>query len=99
MSLARYSLAGTVAVVPGSGRGLGRAIARGMAEAGAAVVTTSRHGDEAEAAAAEIRAAGGKAVSVVTDVADPAACKALVARAVDAFGRLDIMACNAGIIL
>ena len=98
MSLARFSLAGKVAVVTGSGRGLGRAIARGMAEAGAAVVTTSRHGDEAESAAAEIRAAGGRAVSVVTDVADPAACDALVARSVAAFGRLDIMACNAGVI-
>ncbi|WP_395015447.1 SDR family NAD(P)-dependent oxidoreductase [Dongia sp.] len=99
MSLARFSLDGKVAVVTGSGRGLGRAIAKGMAEAGAAVVTTSRHGEEAESAAVEIRAAGGKALSVVTDVADPAACKALVARAVQEFGRLDIMACNAGIIL
>jgi NAD(P)-dependent dehydrogenase (short-subunit alcohol dehydrogenase family) len=99
MSLSRFSLAGKVAVVTGSGRGLGRAIAGGMAAAGAAVVTTSRNGDEAEAAAAAIRGAGGKAISVVTDVADPAACHALVARAVKAFGRLDIMACNAGIIL
>lgn len=99
MSLARFSLDGKVAVVTGSGRGLGRAIAKGMAEAGAAVVTTARHGDEAESAAAEIRAAGGKAVSIVTDVANPDSCAALVARAVDAFGRLDIMACNAGIIL
>jgi NAD(P)-dependent dehydrogenase (short-subunit alcohol dehydrogenase family) len=99
MSLARFSLEGKVAVVTGSGRGLGRAIAKGMAEAGAAVVTTSRHGAEAEAAAAEIRNAGGQAISTVTDVADPEACKALVARAVAAFGRLDVMACNAGIIL
>jgi NAD(P)-dependent dehydrogenase (short-subunit alcohol dehydrogenase family) len=99
MTLDRFSLQGKVAVVTGSGRGLGRAIAKGMAEAGAAVVTTSRHGDEAEQAAAEIRAGGGKAISTVTDVGDPAACQALVARAVAAFGRLDIMACNAGIIL
>ena len=99
MSISRFSLEGKVAVVTGSGRGLGRAIAKGVAEAGAAVVTTSRHGDEAEAAAAEIRAGGGRAISIVTDVADPAACNALVARAVETFGRLDIMACNAGIIL
>jgi NAD(P)-dependent dehydrogenase (short-subunit alcohol dehydrogenase family) len=99
MSLARFSLSGKVAIVTGSGRGLGRAIAKGMASAGAAVVTTSRHGTEAESAAAEIRAAGGKAIAMVTDVADPEACKALVAHAVAEYGRLDIMACNAGIIL
>jgi len=99
MSLARFSLDGKVAVVTGSGRGLGLAYARELAAAGAAVVTTSRHGEEAESAAAEIRAAGGKALSIVTDVADPDACNALVARAVKEFGRLDIMACNAGIIL
>jgi NAD(P)-dependent dehydrogenase (short-subunit alcohol dehydrogenase family) len=99
MSLARFSLEGKVAVVTGSGRGLGRAIAKGMAASGAAVVTTSRHGDEAESTAAEIRASGGKAIATITDVADPAACDALVARAVAEFGRLDIMACNAGIIL
>jgi NAD(P)-dependent dehydrogenase (short-subunit alcohol dehydrogenase family) len=99
MSLKRFSLDGKVAIVTGSGRGLGRAIAKGMAEAGATVVTTSRHGDEAESAAAEIRIAGGKAISLVTDVADPAACNALVTRTVQEFGRLDVMACNAGIIL
>ena len=99
MSLARFSLQNKVAVVTGSGRGIGRAVAKGMAAAGAAVVTTSRNGEEAESAAAEIRAAGGKAISTVTDVADPEACKALVARAVKEFGRIDVMACNAGIIL
>ena len=52
MTLARFSLSGKVAVVTGSGRGLGRAIAMGMAEAGAAVVTSARTGHEAEAAAA-----------------------------------------------
>ena len=98
MSLSRFSLAGKVAVVTGSGRGIGRAVAKGMAEAGAAVVTTSRHGAEAEAVADEIRTAGGRALSVVTDVADPAACASLVEKTVKAFGRLDVMACNAGVI-
>src|SRR5882724_5189139 len=99
MSLSRFSLAGKVAIVTGSGRGLGRAIAKGMAEAGAAVVTTSRNAAEAQSAADEIKHAGGRAISVQTDVSDPKACTALVERAVAAFGRLDIMACNAGIIL
>jgi len=98
MSLSRFSLDGKVAIVTGSGRGLGRAIAKGMAEAGAAVVTTSRSGDEAESAADEIRRAGGRAHAVTTDVADPKACAALVESAVEQFGRLDIMACNAGVI-
>lgn len=98
MSLSRFSLQGKVAVVTGSGRGIGRAVAKGMAEVGAAVVTTARHGDEAVAVAAEIRKAGGRALSVVTDVADPAACARLVERTVAEFGRLDVMACNAGVI-
>jgi NAD(P)-dependent dehydrogenase (short-subunit alcohol dehydrogenase family) len=98
MSLSRFSLAGKVAIVTGSGRGIGRAVAKGMAEAGAAVVTTSRTAAEAESAAAEIRAAGGRALSVQSDVSDPASCNALVARAVAEFGRLDIMVCNAGVI-
>jgi NAD(P)-dependent dehydrogenase (short-subunit alcohol dehydrogenase family) len=99
MSLSRFSLAGKVAVVTGSGRGLGRAIALGYAGAGAAVVTSSRTASEAESAAAEIRAAGGRAIAVATDVADPAACAALIAKAVAKFGRIDVLACNAGIIL
>jgi NAD(P)-dependent dehydrogenase (short-subunit alcohol dehydrogenase family) len=99
MSLDRFSLAGKVAVVTGSGRGLGRAIAKGLAEAGAAVVTSARTGAEAESAAAEIRVGGGRAVAVTVDVADPAQCSALVDRTVAEFGRLDVMLCNAGIIL
>jgi NAD(P)-dependent dehydrogenase (short-subunit alcohol dehydrogenase family) len=99
MSLSRFSLQGKVAIITGSGRGLGRAIAKGMAEAGAAVVTAARNAAEAQSAADEIVTAGGRAIAVPADVADPKACAALVERAVAAFGRLDIMACNAGIIL
>ncbi|HEV8388542.1 MAG TPA: SDR family NAD(P)-dependent oxidoreductase [Dongiaceae bacterium] len=98
-SLSRFSLAGKVAVVTGSGRGLGRAIAKGMAEAGAAIVTSARTASDADSAAAEIRAAGGRSISVATDVADPSACAALIEKAVAEFGRLDILVCNAGIIM
>jgi NAD(P)-dependent dehydrogenase (short-subunit alcohol dehydrogenase family) len=69
-----------------------------MAQAGAAVVTSARNATEAQSAADEIGAAGGRAIAVPTDVSDPKACTALVERAVAAFGRLDIMACNAGIL-
>ena len=99
MSLSRFSLSGKVAVVTGSGRGLGRAIAKGLAETGAAVVTSARTAAEADSAAAEIRAAGGRALSMPVDVSDPSACAALIEKAVAEFGRLDILVCNAGIIL
>ncbi|MEZ5830924.1 MAG: SDR family NAD(P)-dependent oxidoreductase [Dongiaceae bacterium] len=98
-SLSRFSLAGKVAVVTGSGRGLGRAIAKGLAEAGAAIVTSARTASECDSAAAEIRAAGGRALSMPADVADPSACNALLDKAVAEFGRIDILLCNAGIIL
>ena len=99
MALSRFDLAGKAALVTGSGRGLGRAIAKGFAEAGAAVVTSARGADEARSAAAEIRDAGGRAIAVPADVSDPSACAELVERSVVEFGRLDILVCNAGIIL
>jgi NAD(P)-dependent dehydrogenase (short-subunit alcohol dehydrogenase family) len=99
MSLSRFSLAGKVAVVTGSGRGLGRAIAQGYADAGAAVVTSARTADEAEGAAAAIREKGGRAIAMATDVSDPAASAALIEKAVASFGRIDVLACNAGILL
>jgi len=99
MSLSRFSLAGKVAVVTGSGRGLGRAIAKGMAEAGSAIVTSARTASDAESAAAEIRAAGGRSIAIAADVSDPSACSVLIEKSVAEFGRLDILVCNAGIIL
>ncbi|MFZ5789368.1 MAG: SDR family NAD(P)-dependent oxidoreductase [Pseudomonadota bacterium] len=97
MSLYRFSLAGKVAIVTGSGRGLGRAIAKGMAEAGASVVTCARTLSEAESAAEEIRRGGGRARAWRVDTADKSQCERLVDETVAAFGRLDIMMCNASI--
>jgi len=76
----------------------GRAIARALADAGAAVVVNARTNvAEAEATAQEIRDSGGRATSSVGDVADPPAVAALVATAVDTYGRLDILVNNAAV--
>ena len=89
-------LTGKVAVVTGSGRGIGRAIAIRFAREGAMVVVTDIVGDNASAVAEEIRAEGNEAIALTTDVSQPDQVDALVKTAVDAFGGLDVMLCNAG---
>ncbi|MHB8719384.1 MAG: SDR family NAD(P)-dependent oxidoreductase [Candidatus Dormibacteria bacterium] len=91
-------LDGKVAVVTGSGRGIGRAYARALAEAGASVVINDVDGEVAEATVAEITGAGGAAVAEVAAVGSTEAADALVRRAVTAFGGLDVMVTNAGIL-
>jgi NAD(P)-dependent dehydrogenase (short-subunit alcohol dehydrogenase family) len=91
-------LSGKVAVVTGSGRGLGLAYARCLAEAGARVVVNDVDGDVAEAAVDTIRERGGAAVAEVVGVGSSAAAQALVDRAVSEYGRLDIMVTNAGVL-
>ena len=97
MSLAYFDLTGKAAIVTGSGRGLGRAIALGFAGAGARVVTCSRTLAEAEAVAAEIGAAGGEAFALRADIASRADCESLADAAAERFGRLDVMVCNAAV--
>ncbi len=92
-----FDLAGRVAIVTGSGRGLGKALAQGLAGAGAAVTTCSRTVEEAEQTAKEITAAGGRALAAAVDTADRASCRRLVDATVSEFGRLDILVNNAGI--
>ncbi|WP_327096194.1 SDR family oxidoreductase [Nocardia vinacea] len=91
-------LTGKVAIVTGSGQGLGLAYAKTLATAGAAVVVNDVAADRAEKAAAEIAEAGGRALAVPVAVGTTEAAQTLVAAAVDAFGRLDAMVTNAGIL-
>jgi NAD(P)-dependent dehydrogenase (short-subunit alcohol dehydrogenase family) len=91
-------LHGKVAVVTGSGRGLGLAYAEQLAAAGAKVVVNDADAEAAHAAADAITAAGGTAVAEVVAVGGSDAAQALVDRAVSAFGALDIMVTNAGVL-
>lgn len=94
----QFDLTGRCALVTGGSKGLGAAIAAGLASAGADVLVSSRHGDEAEAAAAVIAADfGRRALGIQADVTAPEEVESLVQRALDEFGRIDILVNNAGI--
>jgi NAD(P)-dependent dehydrogenase (short-subunit alcohol dehydrogenase family) len=92
-----FDLSNQVAIVTGSGRGLGAEIARGLAGAGACVMLCSRTPVEAESIAAEIVRNGGKAAATTVDTRDRASCQRLVDHTVASFGRVDVLVNNAGI--
>ncbi|GAA4766293.1 SDR family NAD(P)-dependent oxidoreductase [Novosphingobium ginsenosidimutans] len=94
--LDKFRLDGQVAVVTGAGKGIGRAIALGLAEAGADVAVASRTQADLDAVAAEIRALRRRALPLVTDATDAAALERLAAETVRQLGKLTIWVNNAG---
>jgi NAD(P)-dependent dehydrogenase (short-subunit alcohol dehydrogenase family) len=92
----RNKLSGRVALVTGSGRGIGRAIALAYARDGARLALTSRTRREIEAVAAEVHALGGEAYTVTADLLDGPGVKEMVRSVIEHFGRLDILYNNGG---
>ena len=90
-----FDLSGKVAIVTGSSRGIGRAIAEELAAAGATVVISSRKQDACEEVAEAIKAKGGKAIAIAASISDKAALQQLADRALAELGKVDILVCNA----
>ena len=91
------NIEGKVVVITGASSGLGEATARLLSEQGATVVLGARRADRIEALAAELNGNGGHALAVATDVTDRGQVKALVDAAAQAYGRVDVMINNAGL--
>ncbi|MFA5891028.1 MAG: SDR family NAD(P)-dependent oxidoreductase [Actinomycetota bacterium] len=96
MSLQMFSLEGKTALVTGASRGIGAAIARAFAAAGADVALAARSTGDIDLLAGEIESTGRKAIAITTDVTQPDQVRACVARAVESLGSVDILVNNAG---
>jgi NAD(P)-dependent dehydrogenase (short-subunit alcohol dehydrogenase family) len=93
-----FDMTGKSAIITGGSKGLGEAMAAGLASAGADVLLTSRNAEEVEAAAAKIAEDyGNKALGIVADVSDPDQVAAMTHRALEEFGKIDVVINNAGI--
>ena len=86
-----------VVIITGASSGIGEAMAKCYAEAGAKVVLGARSEDKLKTLTEEIQAKGGEAVYCAVDVVNEQECKALIDKAVETFGRIDVLICNAGI--
>jgi NADP-dependent 3-hydroxy acid dehydrogenase YdfG len=93
------SLAGRVAAVTGASSGIGAATARALAAAGASVAVLARRADRLEVLVKDIETGGGTAVALIADVTDAAAMRAAAAEAGSAFGPVDLLFNNAGVML
>jgi NADP-dependent 3-hydroxy acid dehydrogenase YdfG len=93
------SLTGTIALITGASGGIGAATARSLAAQGAGVALVARRKDRLDDLAADIRAAGGTALAIEADITDRFQAAAAVEQAVTAFGRLDTLVNNAGVML
>jgi NAD(P)-dependent dehydrogenase (short-subunit alcohol dehydrogenase family) len=96
MSYPGFDLSGRTAVVIGGTSGIGRAIAHGLAQAGADVVCSSRRGEEVDKTAAEIETLGRKTIRSVSDVSDSGSIQNLLDECVASFGKVDIVVNSAG---
>jgi len=92
-----FDLTGNVSIVTGSSRGLGRAMARGLADAGASVVISSWDAEEVTSTTASFADQGYDVLGLHADVTNRSDGQALIEQTVEHFGRLDVMVCNAGI--
>jgi NAD(P)-dependent dehydrogenase (short-subunit alcohol dehydrogenase family) len=92
-----FDLSGKVAIVTGSSRGIGRAIAEAFAEVGARVVISARNLEPCEEVVAAIREKGGEAIAVTARISDKAQIENLVAKTRDVWGQVDILVCNAAV--
>jgi NAD(P)-dependent dehydrogenase (short-subunit alcohol dehydrogenase family) len=90
-----FDLRGKVAIVTGSSRGIGRAIALRLAEHGARVVVSSRKADACEVVAQAIRAQGGETMTQTCNISDKAQLQRLVDQTLHHWGRIDVLVCNA----
>jgi 2-deoxy-D-gluconate 3-dehydrogenase len=97
MTTSMFDLSGKVAIVTGGNGGIGLGMARGLAEAGAGIAVVGRNEAKSNAAVADLRSRGVKAISVIADVTDKAAVANMVERVSRELGRIDILVNNAGI--